>query len=986
MSVALIVLLPLLGALFPALMIRAGRDACAITAAAINVLALALLLTHLPAVLRGEVVQAGWQWMPQLGLDIRFFIDGLSMLFAFMILAIGLLVVIYARFYLSRKDPMGNFYTYLLLFQSAMVGVVLANNTLLLIVFWELTSLSSFLLIGFWGHLPAGRQGARMALTVTAAGGLSLIGGIMLLGGVCGSFDLTEILQRGQVIRESSSYPYILVLILIGCFTKSAQFPFHFWLPHAMAAPTPVSAYLHSATMVKAGIYLMARLWPVMSGTDSWFYLVATTGLLTMLIGAVIAMFEDDLKGLLAYSTVSHLGLITMLLGLGTKTAAIAAVFHIMNHATFKAALFMNAGIIDHESGTRDLKRLGGLRHLMPITATLGVIAAASMAGLPPLNGFLSKELMLEEAAHAKWFGISGVFAVIATIAAVASVAYSLRYIFHGFFGVKRNDYPGHPHDPGFGLWGPSAVLVALVILGGLFPETILGVPLRVAASAVLQEEPQEFHLALWHGWTPAVAMSAIAILTGSILLAAYPKVLNGWGALPPINAKSIFDTIVDGTRKVGAWASESLHSGSQQFYLFFIILSALLTCLFSFLRFEHGQGTRPLLEANPVLVIGWLIVVGACVLVVLKHRNRLLALITVNVIGLISSLAFVYLSAPDLALTQISVEVVTLILMLLALYFLPKVTTDETGSLHRYRDGALACSAGVGVGTLTWMAMTRDFESLSSYYIENSLSGGGGTNVVNVILVDFRGFDTFGEIMVLGIAALSIFALLEGLVRGECARKLAAWEPSSPKSANRHPLMMVVVTRMMLPLALMVGVFIFLRGHNLPGGGFIAALVVSIALIMQYMASGFQWAAQQVRFDYHALIGGGGLVAAATGIGAMVLDLPFLTSGYTHVHLPILGDFELASAMMFDTGVFLTVVGAVMLALAQLSLIGTYTRDFDTNAEPMDVDPSGGTSKRKRRRNRRAAPKREETPPQHGSDENDEPGFDEVVASQEPA
>lgn len=283
-------------------------------------------------------------------------------------------------------------------------------------------------------------------------------------------------------------------------------------------------------------------------------------------------------------------------------------------------------------------------------------------------------------------------------------------------------------------------------------------------------------------------------------------------------------------------------------------------------------------------------------------------------------------------------------------------------------------------------MAMTRDFESLSSYYIENSLSGGGGANVVNVILVDFRGFDTFGEIMVLGIAALAIFALLEGMVRGECARKLAAWEPSSPKSANRHPLMMVVVTRMMLPLALMVGVFIFLRGHNLPGGGFIAALVVSIALIMQYMASGFQWAAQQVRFDYHALIGGGGLVAAATGIGAMVLDLPFLTSGYAHVHLPILGDFELASAMMFDTGVFLTVVGAVMLALSQLSLIGTYTRDFDTNAEPMDVDPSANKSKRIRRRNRRASPKREETPPQYDSDEDDEPGFDDVVDSQEPA
>lgn len=985
MSVALIILLPFLGAIFPALMIRSGRNACAIATGTINVLALGLLLTHLPAVSRGETVEAGWSWVPQLGLNVRFFIDGLSMLFAVMILAIGLLVVIYARFYLSRKDPMGNFYTYLLLFQGAMVGVVLSNNTLLMIVFWELTSLSSFLLIGFWGHLPAGRQGARMALAVTAGGGLCLIAGVLLLGGVVGSYDFTDILRSGELIRESEAYPYLLVLVLIGCFTKSAQFPFHFWLPHAMAAPTPVSAYLHSATMVKAGIYLMARLWPVMSGTDTWFYIVATTGLVTMLIGAVLALFEDDLKGLLAYSTVSHLGLITMLLGMGGKSAAVAAVFHIMNHATFKAALFMNAGIIDHEAGTRDLKRLGGLRHFMPITTVLGVIAAASMAGLPPLNGFLSKEMMLEEAAHVKWLGVGWFFATVATLAAMASVAYSLRYIFHGFFGAPRSDYPQTPHDPGFGLWGPSALLVALVVLCGLFPETLVGVPLRIAATAVLRTPPDDFYLALWHGWTPALAMSAIAVALGAFLLAGYTTVRASWELAPAVVAKSMFDGVVSGVRRACQATSDSIHSGSQQFYLYLIVLSALLLGAINFVRFEHGAGTRPLLEMNAMLVIGWLILVGACFLVVLKHRNRLLALITVNVIGLISCLAFVYLSAPDLALTQISVEVVTLILMLLALYFLPKTSIDEHDSLHRYRDGVLACLAGLGVGGLSWAAMTRDFDSISQYYIDNSLPGGGGKNVVNVILVDFRGFDTFGEIMVLGIAALSIFALLEGMVRGKCAAKLAAWIPDEPKSANRHPLMMVVVTRLMLPLAIMVGIFIFLRGHNLPGGGFIAALVISIALIMQYMASGFQWAAQQVRFDYHALIGGGGLIAAATGIGAMVLDLPFLTSGFTYLNWPIIGKFEVASAMLFDTGVFLTVVGAVMLALAQLSLLGTYTRDFDTNEEPMDVDPSERELKRKRKRNRRASPKREPTPPQSDTeiDEQDDMGFEDVLTQE---
>jgi len=972
MSVALIVLLPFLGAILPALMIRSGRNASAIATGSVNLLAFGLLLSHLPAVLRGEVVRAQWRWLPQLGLDVQFFVDGLSFLFAAMILGIGLLVVIYSRFYLSRKDPMGNFYTYLLLFQGAMVGVVLSDNVLLLFAFWELTSLSSFLLIGFWGHLPEGRQGARMALAVTAAGGLSLIAGMLLLGGVTGSYRLTDILQQGDVIRQSELYPYILLLILGGCFTKSAQFPFHFWLPHAMAAPTPVSAYLHSATMVKAGIYLMARFWPVMSGTDLWFYVVATTGLITMVMGAVIALFKDDLKGLLAYSTISHLGLITMLLGMGIEAAAIAAVFHIMNHATFKAALFMNAGIIDHESGTRDIRRLGGLRHLMPITATLGIIAAASMAGLPPFNGFLSKELMLEEAVHTSWFETDWVFPLVVTLGAVASVAYSLRYIFHVFYGKIRDDYPKPPHDPPFGLWGPPALLVILVVMIGLFPETWAGALLRAASSSVLQHAPAEFHLALWHGWTPAVTLSLIAIVAGAVLMVGYRRVRVTWDLAPMVSAKRMFDATVAGATRGSQMISETLHNGSQQTYLFLIVLSAILLGAIQFYRFEHGPGTRPTLELNAMLFIGWLVVGCSCVLVVLKHRNRLLALITVNVIGLVSSLAFVYLSAPDLALTQISVEVVTLILMLLALYFLPKTSMGESSSLHRYRDGVLACFAGLGIGGLTWMVMTRDFTSLSRFYIENSYTGGGGKNVVNVILVDFRGFDTFGEIMVLGIAALAIFALLEGMVRGELLRHLQVWEPGLPKSANRHPLMMVVATRMMLPLAILVGVFIFLRGHNMPGGGFIAALVISIALIMQYMASGFQWAAEQVQFDYHALIGAGGLIAAATGIGAMVFDLPFLTSGHIYFHLPLLGEIELASAMLFDTGVFLTVVGAVMLALAQLSLLGTYTRDFETNEGPMDLDPSGhrrSVKRVRRKRRKRNLPENDPTDKLHFPD-----------------
>src|SRR6056297_2435617 len=471
----IIALLPFLGALIPGLMIRAGRTACASFTAVPTIAAIVMLGTLTPAVLRGEVLTAEIAWLPQLGLTASFFLDGLGLLFAMMILGVGLLITLYARFYLASEAPMGQFYTYLLLFQGAMVGIVLSDNILLLLVFRELTSLSSFLLIGYWKHLPEGRQGARMALVVTGMGGLAMIGGMLILGNIAGSYDLSVILTQKEAIQASPLYLPALILILLGCFTKSAQFPFHFWLPHAMAAPTPVSAYLHSATMVKAGLFLMARMWPALAGTPEWFYIVATVGLITMVLGAVIALFKDDLKALLAFSTVSHLGLLTMLLGFGTEKAAIAAVFHIINHLTFKAALFMTAGIVDHETHTRDIKRLGGLAKLMPITALIGTTAALSMAGIPLFNGFLSKEMMLEEAAHTVWAGSHLAVPVLATLGALLSVAYSFRFISHVFLGPVRDDYPHTPHDPPFGLWASPALLAFLVVVIGILPAAVVG-------------------------------------------------------------------------------------------------------------------------------------------------------------------------------------------------------------------------------------------------------------------------------------------------------------------------------------------------------------------------------------------------------------------------------------------------------------------------------------------------------------------------------
>ena len=930
MSLILIAALPFLGALLPGLMIRAGRNACAWTTALVTLTALIGLLVHAPAVMRGEVIQYRLDWIPMLGLNANFFLDGLGLLFAGLILGIGLLIIIYARFYLSRNDPMGQFYTYLLLFQGAMVGIVLSDNVLLLLIFWELTSLSSFLLIGYWKHLPEGRQGARMALAVTGMGGLALIGGMLILGNIVGSYDLTVILENKDIIQASPLYLPALILILLGCFTKSAQFPFHFWLPHAMAAPTPVSAYLHSATMVKAGLFLMARLWPVLAGTPEWFYIVATTGLITMVLGAVIALFKDDLKALLAFSTVSHLGLITMLLGFGTPFAAVVAVFHIINHATFKAALFMSAGIVDHEAHTRDIKRLGA------------TVAGLSMAGIPLFNGFLSKEMMLDAASNTVWQGNPWIIPALATLGALFSVAYSFRLIVHTFLGPKRDDYPAKPHDPGFGMWASPALLATLVILIGIMPALMVGPLVATASSAVIGGELPYYSLKIWHGVNTALFLSIAAVVGGLILLALHRPLDAAWIRAPRPEAKAIFDALLGAITRAANALTDGLHNGAMTRYAAVFTLAVIVAGTTAWFGGTAPAPAREVMAIGPVPLIGWFLLVVASGCMVAFHRNRLLALVLMGIVGLIVSVAFAYLSAPDLALTQFSVEVVSIILLLLALNFLPKTTPNESGSGRRLRDGIIAVLGGLAVGGLALAVLLSDFsqESISAFHLANSKPGGGGTNVVNVILVDFRGFDTFGEIIVLGIAALVIFAMTESVLNGPVGARLKQ-RPINPNEAgDRHPLMMVVATRVMMPIAVMVGVFIFLRGHNEPGGGFIAGLIVAIALVMQYMASGFEWAAARQRYPYHMIIALGIFAAAFTGIGSWFADRPFLTSNYGYFQIPPMGEFELATAMAFDVGVFLCVVGAVMLALESLSRFAHRAGDRPS-PYPMDIDPS---------------------------------------------
>jgi len=917
MNLALIVCLPIIAMLLPVLTDRFGRNACSLATALAPLLALLLLLREAPRVFAGEVLVSHWDWLPGLGLNLSLRLDGLGFLFALLILAIGLLVILYGRYYLSNNDPMGRFFSYLLLFMAAMLGVVLSENLLLMMFFWELTSLSSFLLIGYWSHSSEARKGARMALAVTGGGGLALLAGVLLIGHVVGSYELSVVLQSGDLIRAHALYPVLLVLVLLGVFTKSAQFPFHFWLPHAMAAPTPVSAYLHSATMVKAGVFLLARLYPALAQSDLWFWLVSSVGLTTLLLGACVALFKHDLKGLLAYSTISHLGLITLLFGLDTRLAVVAGVFHIINHATFKAALFMSAGIIDHETGTRDMRRLNGLWPYMPITATLAMVAAASMAGVPLMNGFLSKEMFFAETLQQQVYGsASWLVPLLATIAGMFSVAYSLRFINEVFFNGKPVNVPHFPpHEPPRFMRVPVEVLVVLCLLVGLLPGVVVGGLLAVAAGAALGGDLPEYSLAIWHGFNVPLLMSALALVLGVLLYWRREPLFRWAAARPEIDAKLIFEAAVQRVGRAAGRFTLLLENASLQRYMAWVLVSALVVSGSWLLQLPVVQGEVALSPIDPFTLLAAMMLAVTSMATVIWHHQRLTALMMLSVVGLLVAMTFARFSAPDLALTQLSVEVVTVVLMMLTLLFLPRQTPRESNGLRRARDLLLALGSGALVAVLTLAVMTRPYETIAGFFLENSVSGGGGTNVVNVILVDFRGLDTLGEISVLAIAGVAIYALIDGLQlrRPQFDVLGQRWARGS------HLLMLINLSRMILPLALLVSVFIFLRGHNLPGGGFIAGLITAVALILQYVASGEKWTTQRLGVNYHHLAGIGVIIAGVTGLASWLFGYPFLTSTFDHFHLPLVGEFELASALSFDLGVYLTVVGATLLILANL-------------------------------------------------------------------
>jgi multicomponent K+:H+ antiporter subunit A len=929
----MLALLPFAGAAILAAMAPHWRRGCAWAAGAVALSGLAIVLAAAPAIFAGEVLRWRVEWLPALGLSFGFRMDGLAWLFALLITGIGALVVMYAAWYLDPADPAPRFFTFLMLFMGAMLGVVLADNLVLLVVFWELTSLSSFLLIGYWMHREDARDGARMALTITGLGGLCLLAGVLLIGHIVGSVQLDVVLASGDLIRAHPLYETALVLVLLGAFTKSAQFPFHFWLPHAMAAPTPVSAYLHSATMVKAGVFLLARLYPALGDSDPWFWIVSLTGMVTLLIGAYIAIFQHDLKGLLAYSTISHLGLITLLFGLDEPLAVVAGVFHIINHATFKAGLFMSAGIIDHECGTRDMRRVHGLLRLMPFTATLGMTAAAAMAGVPFLNGFLSKEMFFVEAlAKDTNTAMALLLPLGATLAGIFGVAYSLRFVHDVFFNGEPVGLPKTPHEAPFFMRLPVLLLVVLCVLVGLLPAMTVGPLLAVAGQAAVFGTPgpalPAYKLSLWHGFNPPLLMSFVAVAGGVLLYFGLQRFVNlhrlvrlpGWVAA---GGRDLFQALLAGGVAVAGFTTALLETGSLQRYLRVLVVLALAAGAWPFLRPGPSAEAAALhLDGiSPGLVAVWAIGMLATFTTALIYRQRLLVLLPMGAVGLVVCLTFVWFSAPDLALTQLLVEVASIVLLLLALRWLPAASPAERSRWRLWRDGLIAAAVGLGVAAIAWMVLTRPFDSIAGYYLDTTLPLGGGANAVNVIIVDYRGFDTLGEITVLVIAALTMHALLSG------------FDPRTPATApatTAHPLMLQLIARLVLPFAVLLSVYFYLRGHNLPGGGFIAGLLLAIAVFLMPVAHGQAWYADHTpggrAIDFRSWAGWGLVIAAATGIASWALGAPFLTSTYDYPWVPGIGGVPLASASMFDLGVYLVVVGATMVMLKSIARLTSAT------------------------------------------------------------
>ncbi|WP_420452101.1 hydrogen gas-evolving membrane-bound hydrogenase subunit E [Ilumatobacter sp.] len=901
--------------------------ACAVAPAA-------TLAWSLAVALRGTAPsqqRTGVTWIEGLDLGLTARIDSFALLWVAMISAIGVAVFAYSSAYLAGHADVGAFAARLTGFAGAMIGVVVADDLLLVYVAWELTSVFSYLLIATDDRRAAPIAAARQALVVTAGGGLCMLAGFVLLSVDAGTSSMSELAQSppsGPAVSAAAA------LVLLGALTKSAQFPFHGWLPGAMAAPTPASAYLHSATMVKAGVYLVARFAPIFAvSVELWRPAVIGLGLVTMLHGGWVALRQTDLKLLLAYGTVSQLGLLVVLFGAGIASLTAAGIVMLVAHAAFKSALFLVVGIVDKRTGTRDLRELSGLARRLPVTCVAATLAAASMMGLPPLLGFVGKEKAFKAllGADEPW---AVVVLLIAIVGSALTVAYSARFVWGAFGGsATATATDGAALGSSSGATTMTAAAVALSATGLVAGVVATSLTAIVEPAAVaVDPSAAGTTVVLWAGFDLALASSAVAVVVGMALFVASAGVVRlqerltlgiGWAAC--------FAGCMRALDRVARRTTGVVQNGSLPIYLGIIVVVVLGAPTMVLLP-HLALGDGAVVSESALQLAACALALLAAVATVLSNR-RFVAALAVGAVGYSVGLLFVIQGATDLALTQFLVETLSVVALVLVLRRLPERFPSVPWKLGRAMSVTVSAIAGLAVVALTLTAGSASRgPSVSDDYLARALPDGGGRNVVNVILTDFRALDTLGEIVVLAIAGLGVTSLVLGVSdRGD-----------RPAMKAADSLLLGALVRIVVPVALVFAGFLLSAGHNAPGGGFVGGLVAGAALALQYARGGFADVARIVRVSHEALLGTGVAIAGLTGLAGYLVGDEFLEAGKLTTSVPVLGTVKATTALPFDIGVFLVVVGLVVSVLDGLGS----RSDDDVRDEPgRDRAPAVPTS-----------------------------------------
>ncbi|MDI6694357.1 MAG: proton-conducting transporter membrane subunit [Anaerolineales bacterium] len=908
-----------------------------------------------------------YAWLPSLNLSFSLYLDGLSALFALLITGIGSLVTIYSGYYFEKDDSSWRFQSYLLTFMAAMLGLVLAGDVITLFIFWEGTSLTSFLLIAYKTSDEEARRGAFKALFITGGGGIAMLAGLLFIGITVGDMGYASILSGGDVLRNHPFYPAMLGLIAFGAFTKSAQAPAHIWLPQAMTAPTPASAFLHSATMVKAGVYLLARLNPALGFTDLWFWLLSLFGLATMITGAYLGFKQNDLKALLAYSTISQLGALVALIGQDTEIAFKALVISILAHALYKSALFLTAGIVDHETGSRDLRRLGGLARAMPFTATAATISGLSMSGLPPLFGFLAKETQLATSVHP---GLPPILNVLFPLVVVAAGALLLGqgglFVYDVFF--KHPADPKHPvrgHEPRWGMWLAPMIPAIISLAVGVLPEPEFLATFLAHSAAASYGSKVKVSLALWSGVNIPLFLSAIAVSTGSLLFIQRKRIRPVLQVfLPQFSFNHLYDATLRGGDALARQFTR-LQNGHLRFYLS-IMLVALGTILWLFQAIPFGfltmQPASSLLSVDglALLRVFTLSMAGLSAFITIFLRRDLFAILALSVSGLAVAVWIALEPAPDVALVQIVVDLLATVILVLSLTRLPRLQREKAREFtYRQsrpgllRDGLIALGSGLLVALLVYISLqTRPHESLlAPYFAQNAKPLAGAKDIVGAILVDFRGFDTFFEIVVFASAGLGIHMLLH-----YAARKAGDHEDPEPTPGplKQHPVtgvaglptspLLHLLAYALLPLAFLLAVVQLMYGHDQPGDGFTAGVFISLAIGSWYVIFGYQATKQRLpwlRSGY--LIAYGLLLALINGLLGAWFGSGFMAPlNYGQMlNLPLPQGFYLSNAFIFEVAICLAVLGGATYILDNLGRPRELNLESDALLQAIQEEPT---------------------------------------------